>query len=484
MTGNDTSRVPAPNAEQRRIAAESFDRANQVISTGNHDYGIQLLMTCCKIDPSNLIYRQALRRAQKGKFKNNMRGSRFAALTSSTTKARLKAAKASGDYLKVLECGEEVLVRNPWDLGAQLDMAEAADSLGLLDMAVWLLEQARQKDGSDPHLNRTLARLYERRGNFAQAIALWELVKKADPSDNEAHHKAKDLAASETISRGQYEASASKPREDNETDAFAHDDHGTELAPVNDRVAREAAPLMAKLEQSPTDPMLYLQLAAVYTRAGRYDEARDVLRNGLGATGQHYQIQIELAEQELEPFRRNLALTEQKLEAIIDGKPASPDENEAELRRIRVRLLKEINSRELDLFRLKSDRFPNDLTHRIELGLRLLRAGKTEEAITELQQARKDPRHLWRALLYLGFAFKTMHNWRLAQRNFEEALQQVPPNEETHRKEILYQLATGHAEAGDLTKALDLGHELANIDYVYKDIGRLLEEWQQKKENA
>src|SRR5262245_30534364 len=79
MTGNDTSRVPAPNAEQRRIAAESYDRANQVISTGNHDYGIQLLLTCCKLDPSNLIYRQALRRAQKGKFKNNLRGSRFAA---------------------------------------------------------------------------------------------------------------------------------------------------------------------------------------------------------------------------------------------------------------------------------------------------------------------------------------------------------------------------------------------------------------------
>ncbi|HTK78696.1 MAG TPA: hypothetical protein VL371_25790, partial [Gemmataceae bacterium] len=42
-------------------------------------------------------------------------------------------------------------------------------------------------------------------GNFAQAIKLWELVRKAVPADVEATHKAKDLAASETIQRGQYE---------------------------------------------------------------------------------------------------------------------------------------------------------------------------------------------------------------------------------------------------------------------------------------
>src|SRR5579871_1129753 len=114
------ARVPEPNPEQRRIASERFERANQVIATGNHDYGIQLLMTCCKLDPGNLVFRQALRRTQKAKFNNNMRGSRFAMLSNSTGKARMKAAKRSGDFLRVLELGEEILVRNPWDLGAQL----------------------------------------------------------------------------------------------------------------------------------------------------------------------------------------------------------------------------------------------------------------------------------------------------------------------------------------------------------------------------
>jgi len=196
------ARVPTLSPEHRRIAAERFDRARQVITTGNHDYGLQLLLTCCKLDPANLIYRQELRRAQKNKHKNNLRGGFLSFLTTTPHRTKLKSAKRNRDHLKVLEHGEQILMRNPWDLGAQMDMAEAADAIGQLDVAIYILDQAREKDGNNPTLNRALARLFEKRGNFAQAIKLWELVRQAVPSDAEATHKAKDLAASETIQRG------------------------------------------------------------------------------------------------------------------------------------------------------------------------------------------------------------------------------------------------------------------------------------------
>src|SRR5437588_12701531 len=111
MADKDYSTPPPPAPKQRRAAAGQFERANQVIATGNYDYGIQLLLTCCKLDPANLVYRQALRKTEKVKFNNNLRGSRLAFLTTSATKTKLKAAKASRDYLKVLEHGEEVLKR-------------------------------------------------------------------------------------------------------------------------------------------------------------------------------------------------------------------------------------------------------------------------------------------------------------------------------------------------------------------------------------
>src|SRR5438270_459301 len=84
--------------EHRRVAAGQFERANQVIATGNFDYGISLLFTCCKLDPANLIYRQALRRTEKTKFKNNLRGSWHARFSTLSLRTKLKGAPRARGY--------------------------------------------------------------------------------------------------------------------------------------------------------------------------------------------------------------------------------------------------------------------------------------------------------------------------------------------------------------------------------------------------
>jgi tetratricopeptide (TPR) repeat protein len=476
------SLLPAPTAEARRIAAERFDRANQVLGTGNYDYAIQLLLTCCKLDPENFLFRQTLRRTQKAKFNNNLRGSRLAFLTTFRWRARLKAAKRARDYVRVLEFGEQILSKNPWDLGAQMDMAEAADALGLIDHAIFFLDQARQKDPKDATLNRALARLFEKRGNYTHAIGLWQLVKEVAPNDVEAAHKAKDLAASATIARGGYlEGSAERPLvADAGTKPESRSDTQTAAAPEpQDRVSREAAPILARLDTNPTDPHLYLQLATVYRRGNQPDRARAALEQGLGPTGNDFRLQMELLEMDLDAYRKNLEIAERRLaraEAGEDEGRHSPDD----LRRIRNKLLREIASREIELARMRADRFPQDLSYRLELGIRLAQADQLDEAIVELQQVRKEPRLLWKAAMHLGLCFKKRNNWRLAQRNLEEALTNVPSSEEEARKEILYNLALGSAETGDLQKAIDLGHDLANIDFGYRDIGKLLDEWQNR----
>jgi tetratricopeptide (TPR) repeat protein len=487
------SPLQPPSPDQRKIAAERFERANQVVAGGNFDYAISLLLTCCKLDPGNLLFRQTLRRTQKAKYKNNLRGSRLAWLFTSRARTRLKTAKLGRDYLRVLEVGEEILAKNPWDLGVQLDMAEAFDQLGLLDLAIYTLDQARQKYDKDVTLNRSLARLFEKRGNFAQAIYLWGLVREVAPGDVEAAHKAKDLAASETIKRGQYEKGDGSSQSHTPLAPKGGVPGGTPLAPSKaERVKREAAPLLARLENEPTDPVPYLQLAQLYRKNSMTERAREILQQGLSATGSDFRILLETMELDLEPFRRDLALTEQRIRKLGEAAEAEPADEESdeeptsidELRRIRAKLLKEINSREIEIYRLRADRYPTDLGHRLDLGQRLLKADQVDEAITELQQSRKDPRLVWRASMLLGYCFRKRNNWRLAERNFEEALAQVPATEEGHRKEILFQLAQGAAEAGDLSKAIELGHDLANLDFSFRDIGRLLDEWQTRLQQA
>src|SRR5437763_8562424 len=272
----EPNRLPAPNAEHRRIAAERFEHARRAVTGGNHDYAVQLLLTCCKLDPANLIYRQELRKTQKAKHKNNLRGGYFAFLTTRKPKAQMKWAKRGRDYLRVLEHGEQVLARNPWDTGAQLDMAAAADALGLVDIAIFILSQAREKDAKDVTLNRALARLLEKRGNFAEAIKLWELVRQKVPSDAEAQHKAKDLAASETIQRGHYDKAVMS---ESSVVRLALE---AQAAAANDRAGREVDDLKARIDADPTKSGPYLQLAALYRRQNHLDKALEVLQRGLG----------------------------------------------------------------------------------------------------------------------------------------------------------------------------------------------------------
>jgi tetratricopeptide (TPR) repeat protein len=386
----------------------------------------------------------------------------------------------------VLEHGEQVLCRNPWDVGTQMDMSEAFDALGLGELAVFSLDQARQKNPRDATLNRALARLFEKRGDFQKAIVLWQMVRDAAPHDVEAAHKAKDLAASETIKRGQYEEAAAGSKESpviGRIEARATD--------KQDRGTREAQPIVQRIEADPTEPTLYIQLANTYRKYGQEDRARAALQQGLGPTGNAYQIQLALMDLDLAPVRKNLEHADARLKKLRERakNPDREDEDdepmtEAELVALRAGLTKEVNAREIELYRLRADRNPTDAAQRFELGVRLIKADLIDEAIAELQQARKEERLKWKAGLYLGVCFRKRNNWRLAQRNFEEALAALPETEEGGKKELLFQLATGAAENGDLPKAIDLGHELANMDYAFKGIGKLLDEWNDRLQNA
>jgi serine/threonine protein kinase len=185
-------------------AARQYERAEEARANGNLEYAIELLLKCTKFDPTSIVYRQALREASKAATQQRGLGSWFSSLTTLTTRARVNAAKRSRQFLKVLEDGEEVLVRHPSDAKTQLVMAESAEALGLIRLASWMLEELRRQDPRQMPARRALANLYEKQRQYSDAIAVWEEVRKAIPHDGEAARKINDLAASDTIARGNY----------------------------------------------------------------------------------------------------------------------------------------------------------------------------------------------------------------------------------------------------------------------------------------
>jgi cytochrome c-type biogenesis protein CcmH/NrfG len=473
MSETASAMLPPPSAADQKLAAGQFEYAHRAAAAGNYDLAIRLLRTCCELVPGNLSYRQALRKAAKNKYKNNKRGSSLAWLTTWFSRYRLWGAARRGDHLRVLELGEIVLASNPWDRSVNLLMAEAADALNLRVMAIWMLQEARDRDARDVPLNRALARLLEKDGHFKEAIALWQMVRQAVPTDREAEDKCKQLAVNETIARGHYKevAAGEIPAiigAKLESAATTRSDRHTALT---DRLTRDIASTRERIAESPTQPELYVQLAHLLLRKGDLDAARQALNEGLDLTDQAIEIRLALADLDIEPYRR----AQQQNEEQLQRHPT-----DEKLLKNQKKIAKKINELELALFRQRVEHDPSNRTYRFELAVRLQQTGQPDEAIPHFQFARTEPRLQFSCLLHLGQCFLERKNWPLAQRNLEEALKHIPRGEEDSRKEVLFLLASGHAESGDLQTAIELGLDLANLDYGYRHIGSLVEQWQRR----
>jgi serine/threonine protein kinase len=192
------------SAEHLQTAARQYQRAEEARANGNLDYAIELLLNCTKFDPASIVYRQSLREVSKAAAQQRRLGSWFSSLTTLTTRARVHGAKRAGQFRKVLEDGEEVLVRHPGDVRTQMAMAESAEELGLVHLAAWMLEEVRRQDPRHLPAYRALALIYEKQRQYSDAIAVWEALRKVAPHDGDAARKINDLAASDTIARGNY----------------------------------------------------------------------------------------------------------------------------------------------------------------------------------------------------------------------------------------------------------------------------------------
>lgn len=190
--------------EHLQVAARQYERAHEARRNGNPDYAIELLLGCIKFNPASIVYRQALREVSREAARLRRLGSWFASLTNLTSRARVKAAKRAGQLRRVLEEGEEVLVRDPADVKTQMTLAQAAEDLNLIRLASWMLEEIRRHHPHHLPAYRALATLYEKQRQFSSAISVWEELRKLTPEDREAARKINDLAAADTIVRGNY----------------------------------------------------------------------------------------------------------------------------------------------------------------------------------------------------------------------------------------------------------------------------------------
>lgn len=426
----------------RRLAAQLAQRARQALGQKQLDYAIELLMECCALDPGNVVARKTLRQTQRAKFGSPSQVGAASWLVNLFRRLRLRQAQISGHPTVVLTRGEALLCRQPWDVATQVTMSRAADELGLSEVAVMILELARAANPREPRVNRPLAQLYERQGNFSRAVPLWQLVAEEVPTDPDASRKVKDLAASQTLTAGDYTGRALDEeglvalRRDAAPTPQEQEQHAEKQR------HRDIAKLKELIAAQPQKAEAYLRLAAILRSGGEGEAAREVLEQGLQATHRHFEVQMALVDLEIDPCRLNLHKVRERLEE----QPSDPA-----LRQQEAQWQKEVLARELAYYRQRADRTPGDGGARLQAAVRLRQLGKPKEAILELEPLKNLERWGWRALAELAECYAMRRNGLLARKHWEQALAVLPSEAVEERVQLQQRMIEGLGQLGVVT---------------------------------
>ncbi len=453
---------------REKKARSFFDYGNDAALKNNLDYAIDMYRNALKLDPGNLLYRQALRGVQRRAFGNEpSKVGRLAGARVQPIKAGIRLSKAKGKWVDVLEGCEDVFKHNPWDVGAAQDAAEAAEHLALKPLSRWLLEMVVHQVGKDAGFFKYMAHVYEINEDWGKATSCWEKVKEFEPNNEEARRKINSLSASATISRSGLGAAIDKHKDDAGTSGPDRSAAEAEMEDMKRKIQTPEERLVKEIEADPSRVGLYLQLADIHKAHNRLDDAEKVLAQGRKAIPEDPVLKSAHGDIQIARLRRALDSWTKKLRDNPDDPAASE-----KIAAIQTKL----SAYEMAEARWRAEAHPEDANLQIQYGRMLASIGKHDDAIAAFQKARSNPELKAQALHLAGESFEAKGLAKLAEKNFVEALALADSGDMAFQNQVRYRLGRVCEAQGKLKEAEDYYNEVAAEDYTYKDVAQRLQD--------
>jgi tetratricopeptide (TPR) repeat protein len=421
------------------------------MQAGAPQYAIDMFAMCVAGDPGNVVFLQAFLGALRQKF-GAKKSSAFASFMNVSGRSSMRKAATNANWRDVVKLGVATLKSNPADHTCLLSMAEACENLMMAECQAVYLRAALDAAPADIEVNRQCSRFAASQGNFDQAIECWRRIARVKSMTEESEREIARLSVEKTIAAGH--GLTGRP--------------GAKQSPGGD-AAGPAASRRAKLEQAirdnPTEIDTYLELADVLEQEATIEEAEKVLTTALAASGNALKVQEHIEDRHLRWGRAKLMLAEKRLEA-----QDSPDN------RMAVEKLKNASLRqEIHIYEARCRRYPDNVTWKYELALRLKAAGKMPEAIRSFQDSLKDVRRKGVISLELGECFQTIKQYQLALQNYEAAIEVLTDRELELRKRALYRAGVLAAALKDVDTAQKHLSAVATLDFSYRDVAQRLD---------
>jgi tetratricopeptide (TPR) repeat protein len=442
---------------ERARAVKCFEVGSQRLAS-DIDYSIEMFLQCVTVDPGSPVYLQSLMGALRKKHGGKPRGG-LTGLWSAGARASLQKSGRGGNWREVLKQGLGILKSNPFDHGCLLEMAKAAGQLQLLEAQRVYLKAALDAAPADAEVNRQCAAFLAERGEYDQAIACWVRVSKVKGLEEESQREVAKLQVSKTIVAG--EGMAGRPN--------AAGRRSTPEAAAADPVAQ----LRARHEAQPADIDLALELADLLEREVSADEAEKVLARTLAASGNDLKIREHLEDRQMRWARQRVLVAERRVQA------EDTEKNRATLGRLREALLR----LEVETYAARVSRYPENLSWKYELALRLKSLGNYSEAIRHFQDVLQDSRRKGVVSLELGECFQKIKQYQLAMRNYTTAVEVLTDREMELRKRALYRAGVLAGGLEDIDASLKYLSTLAGLDFGYRDVAQRLDKLNSIRDN-
>lgn len=454
-------------------------KALSAVELKNFGYAISLLQAVLKENPGFLDGRKMLRRAEVAATRGKR--SMLSGLSASSMKGGGMVKK---DPVAAMEMAEKSLETDPYSSSANHLLKDAANAAGFPEIAAFALEVLAEGNPKDTKVLNELGEHYNKMGLADKAVLVFSKIAEINPADLDAIKKSKDASARASMKSGGWEQVASSEGKLDYRSLIKNKGEAESLEQKNrvvrstEMIDQQLAEIYPEWEQNQENADLTRRIAKLYEN--RYEVENDA--ESISAAIYYYQhtndlvkgtdpaVARRLSDLQFKQLEGSIKALEEWLAAYADQSPDDAVKAQEDLDGLRVQraslLISEAKKR--------VERNPTDLQLRYELGEQLVAAKLYTEAITELQQARRNPNARLRAMNLLGQCYTEKGMLDLAVKQFKDAASEIIAMDIT-KKEILYKLGLVLERMGKKQESLDCMKEIYEVDYGYLDVAKRVE---------
>ena len=423
-------------------------RARQSLDRRQYDYVLEQMEECLDLDPTNLEVHKMLLESARKKAKEGAKTSMFGSMS---------MPSLSSDPHKKLIAQAKRLGKNP-EPKVLADVASAAQEMAvkvkpMIEVAVYYYEEFINTGLFNDKVLWQLAAIYQSKGELDRAIKLLRDLERAQPNHAEAGRTIKNWEAMRSMTqRSTAVAGDFRTQLASDTGASKAEAMNRMIRTVDD--AKEVLGYIEQdLAQNPADKQLWVKKGDIHRRINQFAEAKAAFVKAQALDEHDFTLVIRLGD---------IAIEEAKLKVEALSAPGQDPAALAAAKAERLQL-------EISEYRRRVERQPTDMSHRFNLGTRLIQNGDIDGAAAEFQKTVGDPKVRQESHRYLGFCFAKKNLLDLAVQQYTSFLSLALDDQSDKAKEVRYLRGRVLEDQGKRDDAIKDFERIVAIDLNYKD---------------